>query len=80
MKIIKCSRCGNAKDFYETLFVIQHKYFHQQEDGRIYQVNTEQRNMPNHNSRIYCSDCDQEIEEDYDLFLDRYSETIFEKI
>jgi hypothetical protein len=80
MKIIKCPGCGNSKDFYERMLIIQHNYFHQGEDGHINKVSIEQNNSPSHNSRIYCSICDQEIDEDYDLFLDRYTETLFDTV
>ena len=79
MQIIICPICGNTENFYEKMFIIQYKYFHQREDGQIEKVDIQQNNMPDHDSRIYCSNCGQEIDEDYGLFLDRYSETIFDK-
>lgn len=80
MQIIKCSRCGNTNEFYERTRIVQHNYFHQEEDGRINKVSIEQINSPSHNSRIYCSSCNKEIDEDYHLFLDRYTETLFNKV
>ncbi len=80
MQIIECPKCGNSKDFYERMLIVQHNYFHQVEDGRIGKISIEQNNSPSHNSRIYCSICDQEIDEDYHLFLDRYTETLFDTV
>ncbi|MBA7672274.1 hypothetical protein ES703_80449 [subsurface metagenome] len=80
MRIIKCPRCGNTKDFYEQTFIIQYNYLHQREDGRIDKVGIEQNNNPSHNSKIYCSSCREEIDEDYHLFLDRYTETLFDTV
>jgi hypothetical protein len=80
MRLVKCSKCGNSKDFYERMLVVQHNYFHQGEDGRIDKVDTEQNCSPCEDSRIYCSVCNNEIDEDYQLFLDRYTETLFNKV
>jgi hypothetical protein len=80
MQIIKCPKCGNTKVFYERMLVVQYNYFHQGEDGGIRKVGIEQNNSPNHNSQIYCSICDQEIDEDYPSFLDRYTETLFDTV
>ncbi len=79
MKLIKCPKCGSTEEFYEKATVLQTKYFHQDAQGRIEKVSTEETNSPNHNSRLYCSICDKKIEEDYDLFLDRYSDSLFSK-
>ena len=79
MRIIRCSKCGNTKDFYEEMSVIQRNLFHQGKDGRINKVSTEQDESPIDDSHIYCSVCDEEISEDYHLFLDRYTETLFNK-
>lgn len=80
MQIIKCPRCGNTKDFYERMHIVQYNYFHQGEDGRIDKVGVEQVNSSSHSSRIYCSSCRKEIDEDYHLFLDRYTGTLFDVV
>jgi len=80
MQLIKCPQCGNTENFYEQALIIQCNYFRQAEDGRVEKINTEQVNCPAHNSQIYCSICGQEIDEDYHLFLDRYTETLFSAI
>ncbi len=80
MQIIKCSKCGNTEDFREQMFIVQYNYFCQGKDGRVDKVDTKQINCPTHDSRIYCSVCSQEIDEDYHLFLDRYTETLFNTI
>ena len=80
MQIIRCPKCGNAEDFHEQVFIIQYNYFRQGKDGCIDKINTKQINCPTHDSRVYCSICGQEIDADYHLFLDRYTETLFNVI
>jgi len=79
MQIIKCPKCGNTDDFYEQMLIVQYNYFHQGKDGRIDKVDTKQADSPSHNSRIYCSACGKEIDENCHLFLDRYTETLFNR-
>ena len=77
IQMIKCRRCGNKNDFYEKMLIVQCNYFQQGENGCIDKVYVEQTNSPCYNSRLYCSNCDQEIDEDYHLFLDRYGDKLF---
>jgi 5-methylcytosine-specific restriction endonuclease McrA len=79
MKIVKCLNCGNTKEFHELVHIVQYNYFHQEKDGRIEKVSVEQSNDPENNSTICCSVCNEEIDDDYNLFLDRYTESIFIK-
>jgi len=76
MQVIKCTQCGNTKNFYERMSVIQENYFRQTGNGNIRKVGKKQINNSNGGSRIYCLVCNEEIEE-YNLFLDRYTETLF---
>jgi hypothetical protein len=76
MQIIKCLSCGNTKEFYELAHIVQYNYFHQKEDGRVDKVKMEQSADVDYDSRIFCSICGEEID-DYHLFLDRYTETLF---
>jgi len=78
MQVIKCSKCGNANDFYEKMPVIRHNYFHQGKDGWIEKVSSEISDSPIHDSQIFCSICNEDIGEDYDSFLNRYTEALFD--
>ena len=77
MKLIKCPKCGNTEEFYEKTPAIMTNYFRQNKDGTIEKTDTEQERDSDRNSQLYCSKCDERIEEDYDLFLDRYSDSLF---
>lgn len=79
MKLVKCLKCGNQEGFYEEAYVLQRNDFIQNRNGKIRKTGSETgRNCSD--SRIFCSTCNEEIEEDRDLFLDRYSDTIFSSV
>jgi hypothetical protein len=79
MKLIKCPNCGNVKEFYEQATFVKRNDFVQNRDGRIEKVGEKQDSDSCGDSQIYCSACGYEIDEDYHLLLDRYTEALFEQ-
>lgn len=78
MKLIKCLNCGNTKEFYEDNLLLRTNYFEQHSDGFIEKVHIKENNTDD--SHIFCQVCGQEVSDDYHLFLDRYTESLFEKV
>lgn len=77
MKILKCPVCGNTEEFYERVHATQTNYFHQDAEGNIKKIGIEQKRCSDSDTRLYCSHCGKELEEDYELFLDKYSDSLF---
>ena len=46
-------------------------------NGRIMKESCEEKQNQEYGLRIFCDVCDKEIEDEYQQFLDNYSETLF---
>lgn len=77
MKLFSCKKCGNTKSFREFCTIEITNYYEQKRNLQIIKVHDKENNADD--SRIFCDVCNEEISEDYHLFIDRYIATLFVK-
>ena len=77
MKMVICPNCGSIKGFHEWVLIHHTNFFVQDVNGIIIKEQCEEKQDQGYDSRIFCDVCDKEVEDDYQQFLDNYSETLF---
>lgn len=79
MKPIRCRKCGNTADYFEEVYVLQRNFFTQNANGNVSKTGSETDSACG-DSRIFCAICNKEVDQERELFLDRYSDTLFSSI
>lgn len=71
-ELIACPKCGNTKNFQEAIFGLNTCInFKQQEDGSFIQ-DGERVDHDQERSTLVCGECGEELDEEYEEFIDRY--------